>query len=126
MNRLGVWILGTALGSFAAGMNVGLVAPELFASDDPRAVAGDEAYVNSLAADYGLSGAQQASLRMVMQKWREEEVMAFRTAEIAMLPAQIQKELLKARGRLEKRIRAVMDEEQRARYDHATRPQSPR
>jgi len=126
VNRLRLWILGTALGSFAAGMNVGLVAPRLFAAEDHRVVAADEAYARSIAADYGLTRGQEASLRMVLQQWREEEISAFRTAETSMLPPAIQTKLLVARGKVEQRIRAVLDEDQRARYDLATRPQGPK
>lgn len=122
MTRLRLWIAGTALGCFVAGMNVGLVAPRLFAAEDPRAVAADENYVNKMVAEYGLSDRQEKSLRMVLQKWREEEVAAFRSAEVRLLPPAVQGELRQARGRMERRVKAVLDEQQRARYDLDTKP----
>ncbi len=126
MNRLRLWILGAALGSFAAGMNLGLVAPKLFAAEDHR-ITGDEAYVRSIAADYGLTSQQETSLRMVMQTWRDEEVSVFRSAaEHSMLPPAIQSQLLAASGRLERRIVAILDEDQRARYRVDTKRQSPK
>lgn len=126
MKRLRLWILGTALGSFAAGMNVGLVAPSLFAAEDPESMANDKAndkaYVRQIVDDYGLSGAQEASLRLVLQQWRQDEISAFRTADTSMLPDGIQSQLLKAGALLERRTRAILDEDQQARYDLATRP----
>ncbi|MCA8976804.1 MAG: hypothetical protein KDC98_18930 [Planctomycetes bacterium] len=119
MKSLQFWILGAALGSFAAGMNCGLAAPGFYA-DVPESGA-DAEYMQALVADYGLSAAQHRLLRLVMQRWRDEEIAAIRSVAPTRLPPQTQRELLDARGRLEDRIRAILDEEQRARYDLATR-----
>lgn len=118
MKRLRLWILGAALGSFLAGMNVGLAAPRLFADPEPTP---DDDYVHSMVADYGLSTEQHRLLRFAMLKWREEELALIKTVEADQLPAVIQGRLLQARGKMERRIFAILDEEQRERYDLATR-----
>lgn len=122
MKRLGLWILGAALGSFAAGMNVGLVAPGLIAACGKGPAGLDSDYVARLVVDYGLTARQEQSVRLVLQRCHEEEMAAFRNAEASTLPQAIQNKLLEARGRMEKRIRAALDAEQRARYDLDSRP----
>ena len=126
MKRLQLWILAAALGSFAAGMNVGLAAPSSLAATDAADDSADDAYVHAMVSDYDLSRAQQAGLRMVLQSCRQAEMAAFRTAEIEMLPESIQRALLQARDLCERRIQAILDDGQRARYELATRPQSRR
>jgi len=73
-------------------------------------------------ADYDLDPDQQRSLRLVLMKWREEEIAVIESVDPAQLPPGARREMLAARGRLERRIRAILDEEQRARYDLAIQP----
>jgi hypothetical protein len=123
VTRLRLWILGAALGSFAAGMNFGLAIPAVVAAiDDDAAADPDQAYVQTLTADYALTAAQQRSLRVVAQRWREEELAVFRGAELSQLSPAMQGQLLTVRTRLEQRIRALLDPEQLARYDQKSRP----
>ena len=122
MKRLGFWILGAAAGSFAAGLNLGLMVPELMAATDAEHVSSDELFVRSMVADYGLSARQEKSLRLVLQKRRDDEFGVFRRAEFSQLPAAIQNRLLAVRDQAQRRIRAILDETQRARYDRATKP----
>lgn len=121
MNRVQVWILGAALGSFAAGMCVGSVLPQVMAAEN-GAPSADSDYVRDLVATYGLSNAQERTLRLVLQSSREEEIAVLKSAEATQLPEPIQRLLLQARSKLESRIRALLDDEQRARYDRASRP----
>jgi len=123
VKHLGLWILGAAVGSFAAGMNVGLVVPGLVAacSKSPGLDA-ESGYLAQLVADYGLTQKQERSVRLVLEQCREEELAVFFSADASTLPPGMLKEILAARGRREQRIRAVLDAEQRARYDKDSRP----
>ncbi len=120
MNRVRLWILGAALGSFAAGMSTGLLIPKVFAGED-GVPAVDAEYVRDIVAKYGLTASQERSLRLVLSSWRQEEFRVLTSAEAAQLPPQIQNRLLAARSRLEQRTRALLDEQQRARYDLESR-----
>lgn len=121
MNRARLWILGAALGSFAAGMNVGLLVPKVLASgtDVP---APESEYVRDLAAKYALTSDQERRIRLVLQGGRNEEINVLSSTEATQLPPPIHNRLLAVRSRTEQRIRAVLDDEQRARYDVDSRP----
>ncbi|MCA8954045.1 MAG: hypothetical protein KDE27_31345 [Planctomycetes bacterium] len=121
VKRLGIWILGAAAGSFLAGVNLGLAAPGLLAASDGGPTGNDEFFVQAMVADYGLSARQEKSLRLVMQKRREDELSVFSGADFSMLPPPIQNQLLDVREKEKRRIRAILDDDQRARYDLATR-----
>lgn len=119
MSRSQRWILGCALGCFAAGMTTGLVLPDVWAAvrgpastDDP-----DETYASRLALDYGLDEAQRRTVLVVLRAGHEEELAVFRRAEFAQLPASLQAELKQVRRQQVQRIRYVLDPTQRARYD---------
>ena len=120
MKSLRSWIVIVAIGSFVAGVSAGLVVPALFAAEAGRQNA-DESYVRQMTADYGLSTAQQRSLRLVMRGGREEELRILEAVDPVQLPTSAQGRLLAARGRLQQRIRAILDEGQRTRYDLASR-----
>ena len=127
MNRLRLWILGAALGSFLAGMNVGLVIPKVVVAYDATAgVPEYEDYVRRIAAEYKLSAAQEHSLRLVMQAEEEEVNRALRSADMAQLPPPIRSKLLAARSKSERRMRAMLTDAQRERYDLDSRPQQNR
>ncbi len=120
MNRLRLWILGAVLGSFAAGMNIGIALPKVLASD-AGGISPDRAYVRDMAERFGLDQRQERSWQLVMQ-WLHDEEQAIRaSAEFSQLPPGIQSRLLQARGTAEQRIRALLTETQRARYDAASR-----
>ena len=121
MKRVPLWILGATLGSFAAGMNVGLVLPDIAAADRGAAVP-DADYVRDLAATYGLSAAQERSLQLVLLSQREEGMAIYRRLQIPGLPPEIQREVLALHNRTLERIRIVLDAEQRARFDADSRP----
>lgn len=125
MRHARLWILGAAFGSFLAGMNTGLLLPNLWTAPEdsvPAEVRGDADYVAVLAASYGLSAAQAQSVRFVLQAAREEELAVLRAAEATQLPPALQAQLLAARARAEQRLRAVLTHEQRTRYDAESRP----
>ena len=119
MNRVRWWILGAVLGSFAAGITIGLVAPRVFA--DGGTVSADDTYVAQMVATYGLRADQERSLRLVMQSWRAEEIAILMSAEATQLPAPIHGSLLKARSKLDKRVRKLLDATQLERYEQASR-----
>lgn len=122
MSRLGLWIAAAVVGGFAAGLNLGLVAPDLLAATDAAAAGEDEEYVHDMVRDYGLSAAQERSLRLVLRRADDERNAAYRSFALAELPPAIVSAIRDVNGRLEQRIRAVLDEGQRSRYDRATRP----
>lgn len=127
MKHLRLWILGAALGSFAAGMNVGLAIPNILAGETGSAgFDADRDYVQRLVARYGLTPEQERSLRLVMQAEREEKMQAWASAEVAQLPAALQNRLVAASRKSEQRLRKLMTAEQRARYDIDSRPQQAR
>lgn len=125
MNRVRLWILGVTLGSFAAGMSVGLVVTKVASAQGEKSGV-DADYVRELVTTYGLSSGQERLLRFALQSWREEEIAVLTSAEATQLPEPIQRRLLQASRQLEQRIRALLDPEQRARYDEASRPTEPR
>jgi hypothetical protein len=124
VRRLPLWILGAALGSFAAGMNLGPALHRGFGAADAAAVADDDlAYVRRLVEDYGLTRAQERSLRMVISTRNHEELEVLRTAQAAAeLPPSIQNPIRAVRARAYQRIRALLDDEQRRRFDDASGP----
>lgn len=122
MDRVLLWILGAALGSFAAGMSCGLVVPKVFAGEATAATP-DDAYVRDLAERYGLSRAQERTLRLVLRTGRDDEFAIYEHVETEQLPDPIRREVLRIRSRTEQRIRALLDDEQRARFDADSRPQ---
>jgi hypothetical protein len=122
VKRVGLWILGAAVGCFAAGMNVGLVAPGLIEACSKPPSGPDAEYLAQIVADYGLTSQQERSIRLVLERCREEETAARLSADLSTLPPAIQQAVLAARGRAENRFLAVLDAEQRARYDRESRP----
>ncbi|MBM4060320.1 MAG: hypothetical protein FJ265_04360 [Planctomycetes bacterium] len=112
-------------------MNVGLAIPGARAAFDgdvgvPAYVQEDQDYVRQIVRRYGLSSAQERSLRLVVQAAREEELQALSSAEAAQLPAALQNKLLAARSRAEQRLRVLLTEAQCARYDADSRPRQDR
>lgn len=122
MKRVPLWILGAALGSFVAGMNVGMVFPKVFAADT-GAPTPEVQYVRDLVDAYGLTAAQERSLQMVMLSDREEQLAIYGRAEPSQWPPETRREVLAVRNRTLQRIRKVLDDEQRARFDADSRPQ---
>ncbi|MBL8727436.1 MAG: hypothetical protein JNM25_03325 [Planctomycetes bacterium] len=106
-------------------MNVGLVLPKVFAADS-GAASPEADYVRSLVTTYGLNAAQERSLRLVLLSAREEQMAVYSRFQPSQLPPAIRNEVLLVRSRTEQRIRAVLDEQQRARFDADSRPQEPR
>lgn len=110
------WMLGMALGCFAAGVVTAWVGGELLAST--RAAAGlDDDYLQNLTTRFGLTAGQQRSLRLVLQNERESEYTILSSTEWAQLPPPILARLLVVRDQTKKRIRMVLDERQRDLFD---------
>jgi hypothetical protein len=122
VKRLPVWILGATLGSFAAGMNVGLVLPKVFAGSG-GALTPEAQYVRDLVERYHLTSAQERQLRLVLQSGREEELAVYSSTEASQLPPPIRNRVLAIRNHTEQRIRVVLDDHQRAQFDADSRPQ---
>lgn len=119
MKHLRWWILAAAFGTFAAGMSVGAAIPRVQAawSDRPSGREVDFGYARSLADTYGLDAEQQRILGMVMLSSRAEEESVLAELSLSQLPAETQRRLLSVRSRTEKRVRAVLSDKQRERYD---------
>ncbi len=124
MRHLRWWILAAAFGTFAAGMSVGLAIPRVEAAIRDRSSDLDvEAdYARDFAARYGLSNQQERSLGMVLLSSRNEELTILGQTDASQLPDGIRNRLLESRSRTERRIRALLDDDQRARYDRDSRP----
>lgn len=116
-----LWILGMALGCFAAGMVIGSVCTKQViqgqASPEP-----EHPYVEGLVANYGLSAAQTRSLQIVLQAERAEEQALRLGIGWNDLPAGAQAQLLAARARTRQRILALLDPQQRAAFERASEP----
>ncbi len=123
MKRVWPWILGAAFGSFAAGISVGLLAPNIVAASCLPA-SPDDAYVADMVATCGLRPAQERGLRLVLQAAREDEIRVLKSAEAEQLPPPINARLLQVRAQLEKRVRKLLDATQLERYEQASRPKN--
>ncbi len=115
-----VWILAVGLGSFAAGMVVGSVVPEMLAADrEPDVVARN---ARRIAERYELTAEQERQLLLVLQEDRRLELEILESAEWDQLPPELRSRWLAAQRRTEQRIRFVLDERQRTLYDRDSRP----
>ena len=121
MDTLLKWIVVLALGSFAAGCVVGHVVSDAVASGN-EVPASEHAYVADLSANYGLDARQQHRLYLVLQHDREAEIATLKSAQESQLPPELIGKLKLQRSRTDQRIRALLDDEQRARYDRDSRP----
>ncbi|MEY4829186.1 MAG: hypothetical protein RLZZ562_982 [Planctomycetota bacterium] len=81
----------------------------------------DAHYVQQMAQDFGLTGRQQQSLRVVMQRYRDEQLQVFRHADFDQLPESLRAEMTAARRRQSERIRELLDDEQRRRFEDRSR-----
>ncbi|MCB9879122.1 MAG: hypothetical protein H6835_16120 [Planctomycetes bacterium] len=116
-----LWILAVALGSFAAGVVLGVAVPELWAQGRHEQTP-EEDYVHEMATRYGLNAAQTRSLRLVLQHDRERQLEILRTADWSQLPPELQNRRLKEQRATELRILQILDERQRALYERDSRP----
>jgi hypothetical protein len=99
-------------------MSTGLAFPSLIEAirSNEAGVDPDEAWARKFAADFGLTKSQQRQLRMVVRQRRDEEFDVFRSAG-PELPAAMQAQLSAAQRREQLRVRALLNDEQRSRYD---------
>jgi hypothetical protein len=118
MRAIRVWILGVAAGCFAAGMVVGHTFSHAADSSSEDVVE----QVRDLTQRYGLSADQQRRLHLVLQHAREREIAILRSAQLEQLPRPQMAEVLKERNATEQRLRKLLDDEQRERYDRESRP----
>jgi hypothetical protein len=120
MTSLRLWILGVAAGSFGAGLLVGhtVTHATCVVETSPE----DAAYAAKLTSDYGLSSEQQHRLRLVLQAERDAEA-AIRHQAV-QLSEERMNELRALRKATEQRVRKLLDDEQRRRYDRDSRPAS--
>jgi hypothetical protein len=81
----------------------------------------DAQYVQQMAQDFGLSTRQTQALAVVMQRYRDEELQVFRRANFDQLPESLRAELTAARRRQGDRIREILDDTQRKRFDDRSR-----
>jgi hypothetical protein len=118
-----LWILLCAMGCFLAGMLLGLSIPGIAAAcrADTGAESPDGQYVRQMAADFGLSAAQQQALHAVLQRHRDEQLAVFRHASFEQLPEALRMELTAARRRQTERIHELLNDEQQRLYDDWSR-----
>lgn len=121
MEALRKWIVTLAAGCFASGALVGHAFCKTTASG-LEVPASDRLLEADITSNYGLDARQQHRLRLVLQHGREEEIAIFANAHESMLSKPLLSRVLKARNQTEQRIRALLDDEQRARYDRESRP----
>jgi len=117
-----VWILAVTLGSFGTGMVAGMLIPEMVASEQAPE-ASFEDYLRQMVDRYDLDAAQQRQLRMVLVADERAEAEILRNAEWSELSEALNSERLRSKRRTEERIRAVLDDQQRALYDRDSRPE---
>ncbi|MCY2957614.1 MAG: hypothetical protein WCR59_03530 [Planctomycetota bacterium] len=104
-------------------MSVGLAFPSVVAacSTAVDTSGSDESFVRRFTADYGLGSNQQRQLRAVLQRRAESEREVFRAA--SDLPAAVAAGLEAVRRRASERVRALLNDQQRADYDRAVLPE---
>ena len=102
-------------------MNVGLLIPKVLVGDE-AAPSPEGDYVAEFVSKYDLTPAQERSLRLVLKNGRDEEIAVLTSAEATQLPPPIQNRLLAIRSRTQQRLRALLDDRQRASYDLESRP----
>lgn len=112
------WIVAVAVGAAALGVLGG----RLWATHAAVAPAPDDSYAEQLIATYGLSRQQGWSLRLVLAADRASEDEIRRALKTHELPQELQARLLHARHLTRERIRALLDDEQRQRYDRDSQP----
>jgi hypothetical protein len=119
MNPLRKWIVGLAAGCFGAGAVVGHTLGGHGAHMAPFA---EQALAEQITATYGLNPAQQRALRAVLQRYADDRDTILRSVQESQLPAHQRAKLLQMNNQTEQRIRALLDEGQRERYDRDSRP----
>jgi hypothetical protein len=112
---LRVWILALALGSFAAGIVVGIVIPEMFAAERGPETAQDSA--KFLTDKYGLSAEQHRLLVLVHEEYERIDFQILKNLKPSQLDPAAQAERLQNSRKADQRVRFVLDETQRALYD---------
>ena len=122
MGSLRAWILAVAIGSFAAGAVVGHTCTHAAATPAPSPA--EAQYARELTERYRLSTEQQRQLHAVLQFASEREIAILRHAQAHQLPREQMAELTALRAATEQRLRKLLDDEQRARYDRDSRPAS--
>jgi hypothetical protein len=126
MRGIRLWILVVALGCFVAGMIVGTTFLGHHSSEAALAVPmQDRNYADDLVEKYQLTAAQLRSVQLVLQNQRDEEAAIRAGIEFAQLPESLRNRLLALNGLTRQRIRALLDPQQRERFDLALRPIAP-
>ena len=121
MASLRLWIVAVAVGCFAAGMVVGnVIGGRSGAVENEPSF--DLAYAEQLVADYQLDAEQARSLRIVLQAWQAEEEAIRLAIAWTEMPEPLQRKLLAAGAKTGKRIRALLNPEQRLAYDRDSLP----
>lgn len=120
VDSLRYWILGVAVASFAAG---GVLGHTLCAHPGAVQVSPEDlAYENYMVTLLDLSPEQRRSLRIVLRHADEEEAAILRSASVHELPPPVNNRVLMLHNQTEQYVRALLDDEQRARYDRTSRP----
>ena len=107
--------MALALGSFAAGLVVGIVLPELFAAERQQGVTLEEPQY--LTDKYGLSAEQHRSLVMVFEEFHRNNLNILREANPSQLSPDLRAKRLLNSRKAHQRVRFVLDDKQRTLYD---------
>jgi len=99
-------------------MSAGLALPGVVTACSADGGAADS-YQRRLTVDYDLTTAQQRQLKIVLERQDVEELEVCRN-EFQSLPKDVQDAIIRARRRVEERIRALLDPDQLRRFDAAT------
>jgi hypothetical protein len=70
-----------------------------------------------MVTQFGLSSAQERSLRLVLQNENEAQITILSSAEWGQLPAPLLARLLAERAKTMRRIRAMLDDRQQRLFD---------
>ena len=126
--KRGVRILVVAAAaSFAAGVGVGLALPVVAAGlEDDREPTRDQVWVldqSSLLRDrLGLSEEQFRSVAAILQANVDDVADIARAADYSAWPEDVRQSLKSANDLMERRLRSVLNDRQRALYDELTQP----
>jgi hypothetical protein len=118
-----VWVLAVALVSFATGLVVGVVIPELFAAEQRLDTPQEEA--EFLTTKYGLSKDQYRRLVMVFEEHYRVDWNILKSANPNQFREDLRSQRLLQSRKTEQRVRFVLDEQQRALYDRDSTNLSP-
>lgn len=125
MNRVVAWVVAAVLAALAAGFALGLATCRAVEPSEPiELLAADAEVVNRFAADFGLRREQVTLLRAILRNLRDsKEDVLRRYAQ--KLPEDVREKLADAHEVADKRIKFMLDADQRRRYEQQRKTENP-